>query len=33
VSGKKGADIADGYHRIARVYRSDPYADIPLKLA
>jgi hypothetical protein len=33
VSGKKGADIADGYHRISLVYQIDPYADIPLKLA
>ena len=33
VSGKKRADIADGYHRISLVYRIDPYADIPLKLA
>jgi hypothetical protein len=33
VSGKKQADIADGYHRISLVYRIDPYADVPLKLA
>jgi hypothetical protein len=33
VSGKKRADIADGYHRISLIYRIDPYADIPLKLA
>jgi hypothetical protein len=33
VSGKKRADIADGYHRISLVYRIDPYADVPLKLA
>ncbi len=33
VSGKKGADIADGFHRVSLVYRIDPYAEIPLKLA
>ena len=33
VSGKRQADIADGYHRISLVYRIDPYADVPLKLA
>ena len=33
VSGKKHADIADGYHRVSLVYRIDPYADVPLKLA
>jgi hypothetical protein len=33
VSGKKRADIADGYHRISLVYRIDPYVDVPLKLA
>jgi hypothetical protein len=27
------ADIADGYHRISLVYRIDPYAVVPLKLA
>ena len=32
VSGKKGADIADGFHRVSLVYRLDPYAEIPLKL-
>ena len=31
--GKKGADIADGFHRVSLVYRLDPYADVPLKLA
>ncbi len=30
---KKGADIADGFHRISLVYQLDPYAQIPLKLA
>lgn len=30
--GKKGADIADGYHRVSLVYRLDPYAVVPLKL-
>jgi hypothetical protein len=33
VSGKTGADIADGYHRVSLVYRLDPYGEIPLKLA
>jgi hypothetical protein len=33
VSGESGADIADGYHRVSLVYRLDPYAEIPLKLA
>jgi hypothetical protein len=33
VSGKRGADIADGYHRVSLVYRIDPFADVPLKLA
>ena len=33
VSGKKGADIADGYHRVSLVYRLDPYGEVPLKLA
>lgn len=33
VSGKRGADIADGYHRVSLVYRLDPYAIVPLKLA
>ena len=28
----KGADIADGFHRVSLVYRLDPYADVPLKL-
>ncbi len=28
-----GADIADGYHRVSLVYRIDPYAVVPLKLA
>ena len=27
------ADIADGYHRVSLVYRIDPYAVVPLKLA
>jgi hypothetical protein len=30
---KKEADIADGFHRVSLVYRIDPYAEIPLKLA
>jgi hypothetical protein len=29
----EGADIADGYHRVSLVYRIDPYAVVPLKLA
>ncbi|MFZ0388019.1 MAG: hypothetical protein WAL22_20315 [Solirubrobacteraceae bacterium] len=33
VSGKRRADIADGYHRVSLVYRIDPYAVVPLKLA
>ncbi|HEX8977513.1 MAG TPA: hypothetical protein VF781_13465 [Solirubrobacteraceae bacterium] len=33
LSGKKGADIADGYHRVSLVYRLDPYGPVPLKLA
>jgi hypothetical protein len=33
MSGKKSADIADGFHRVSLVYRIDPYATIPLKLA
>jgi hypothetical protein len=33
LSGKRGSDIADGFHRVSLVYRLDPFADIPLKLA
>jgi hypothetical protein len=33
VNTKGGADIADGYHRVSLVYRLDPYAEIPLRLA
>jgi len=33
VSGKAGADIADGYHRVSLVYRIDPYGEVPLKIA
>lgn len=33
LSGKKSADIADGFHRVSLVYRIDPYAAVPLKLA
>jgi hypothetical protein len=33
LSGKKGADIADGFHRVSLVYRLDPYTQVPLKLA
>jgi len=32
LSAKKGADIADGFHRVSLVYRLDPYAEVPLKL-
>jgi hypothetical protein len=30
--GKRGADIADGFHRVSLVYRLDPYGPVPLKL-
>ncbi len=33
LSGRKGSDIADGFHRVSLVYRIDPYAEVPLKLA
>lgn len=33
LSAKKGADIADGFHRVSLVYNVDPYADVPMKLA
>jgi hypothetical protein len=33
LSGKKGSDIADGFHRVSLVYRLDPYGNVPLKLA
>jgi hypothetical protein len=32
LSGKRGADIADGFHRVSLVYRLDPYTAVPLKL-
>jgi hypothetical protein len=32
LSGKKRADIADGFHRVSLVYQLDPFADVPLKL-
>jgi hypothetical protein len=32
LSGKKGSDIADGYHRVSLVYRLDPFALVPLKI-
>jgi hypothetical protein len=32
LSGKKRADIADGFHRVSLVYRVDPYATVPLKI-
>ncbi|HSO97634.1 MAG TPA: hypothetical protein VLP43_01680 [Solirubrobacteraceae bacterium] len=33
ITGKRGADIADGFHRVSLVYRIDPYGPVPLKLA
>jgi hypothetical protein len=30
---ERGADIADGFHRISLAYRIDPYTEVPLKLA
>lgn len=33
LAGKKGAEIADGFHRVSLVYQLDPDADVPLKLA
>ena len=33
INGHTAADIADGYHRVSLVYRLDPYAEIPLRLA
>ena len=33
LSTKKGADIADGFHRVSLVYWLDPYTEVPLKLA
>lgn len=32
LGAKKGADIADGFHRISLVYRLDPFGEVPLKL-
>jgi len=32
LSGKKGSDIADGFHRVSLVYRLDPFALVPLKI-
>ncbi|MFZ1995135.1 MAG: hypothetical protein WAU75_13555 [Solirubrobacteraceae bacterium] len=32
LSGKKGSDIADGFHRVSLVYQLNPFAEIPLKL-
>ena len=32
LSGKRGCDIADGFHRVSLVYRLDPYAVVPLKI-
>ena len=33
VRSSQGADIADGYHRVSLVYRVDPYAEVPMRLA
>lgn len=33
IGGPGGTDIADGFHRVSLVYRIDPYAEVPLKLA
>ena len=33
IAGKRGADIADGFHRVSLVYRIDPFGLVPLKLA
>ncbi|HEY5317005.1 MAG TPA: hypothetical protein VIJ20_03435 [Solirubrobacteraceae bacterium] len=33
IRDERGADIADGYHRVSLVYRIDPYGVVPLKLA
>ena len=32
LSGKKGSDIADGFHRVSLVHQLDPFAEVPLKL-
>ena len=32
LSGKKGAEIADGFHRVSLVYCLDPYGLVPLKI-
>ncbi|MGA2924647.1 MAG: hypothetical protein ABSG43_01435 [Solirubrobacteraceae bacterium] len=32
LGARKGADIADGFHRVSLAYRLDPYAEVPLKL-
>jgi hypothetical protein len=32
LSGKRGADIADGFHRVSLVDRLDPYSVVPLKI-
>jgi hypothetical protein len=32
LQGKKGAEIADGFHRVSLVYQLDPDADVPMKL-
>lgn len=33
LSGKRGSDTADGFHRVSLVYRLDPYAAVPLRSA
>ena len=32
LSGKRGSDTADGFHRVSLVYGLDPYAAVPLKV-
>ena len=29
----RGADIADGYHRVSLAYRLNPFGDVPLRFA
>ena len=29
----RGADIADGYHRVSLAYRLNPFGDVPLRIA
>lgn len=32
LSGKRGSDIADGFHRVSLVYRLDPFGAVPLQI-